>query len=182
MKIWRNCWPMSGATEYKGKAVLVRGALLTIALLIAAGDGRADTINLKSGKTVRADKTWEENGQVKAALFGATIGYDRSDVLKVEKDAHRPPDDAISTTPEKPPVPKIAPDFYQADVRKVLNMIRDASGMNFAVDPNVEGNVTLTVESPLPWTEVLDVVLKMNGLGKEKFGEKTLRIYTLSDG
>ncbi len=173
---------MPGATDYNRKTVIAWGLLFSIPFFLMAPGAGADTIYLKSGKTVRADKTWEEDGQVKAELFGATIGYDPADVLRVEKDAQRPPADAISISPEAPPVPKIAPDFYQADVRQVLNMIRDVSGMNFAIDPDVVGNVTLTIESPLPWTEVLDVVLRMNHLEKEQFGEKTLRIYTLPDG
>jgi len=173
---------MSGATECSGRATAVRTLMLLLALCLAAHPAAGDTIYLKSGKTVRAEKTWEEDGQIKANLFGATIGYDKSDVLRVEKNQERPPAEDIATTPEAPPAPTIAPDFYQADVRKVLNMLRDVSGMNFAVDPDVSGNVTLTIESPVPWTEVLDIVLKMNGLGKEQFGEKTLRIFTLPEG
>ncbi len=172
---------MSGATDSSRSAPGL-ALILLIAFLLAATAARADTIYLKSGKKVRADKTWEEGGQIKATLFGATIGYDKSDVLRVEKNQRRPSAGDIETEPEEPPVPKIAPDFYQADLRKVLNMLRDISGMNFAVDPDVSGNVTLTIEAPVPWTEVLDVVLKMNNLGKEQFGEKTLRIYSLADG
>jgi type II secretory pathway component HofQ len=172
---------MSGATEYS-RSRLGRALLFTIPFLLVATVAGADTIYLKSGKKVRADKTWEEGGQIKANLFGATIGYDKSDVLRVEKNRERPPAGDIATEPEEPQVPKISPDFYQADLRKVLNMLRDVSGMNFAVDPDVSGNVTLTIEAPVPWTEVLDVVLKMNNLGKEQFGEKTLRIYSRTGG
>lgn len=172
---------MSGATGFSGSRFVRELLLCCLCLLLATAVG-ADTIYLKSGKTVRAEKTWEEGDQIKASLFGATIGYDKSDVIRVEKNRQRPPTDEILSAPEEPPVPKIAPDFHEADVRNVLNMIRDVSGLNFAIDPDVEGRVTLTIETPVPWTEVLDVVLKMNHLGKERFGEKTLRIYTLSDG
>lgn len=173
---------MSGATAYKGPTAPVRALLIWTALCLLSIPAAADTIYLKSGKTVRAEKTWEEDGQIKANLFGATIGYDKADVEKVEKNQERPPADAISTAPREPPTPTIAPDFYQTDVRKVLNLLRDVSGLNFAVDPGVSGNVTLSIETPVPWTEVLDIVLKMNGLGKEQFGDKTLRIFKLPSG
>ncbi|MEE4266304.1 MAG: type IV pilus secretin PilQ, partial [Desulfobacteraceae bacterium] len=44
-------------------------------------------------------------------------------------------------------------------------IIREISGKNFAIDKNVTGKVTLTLEKPVPWDQVLDLVLKMNGLG-----------------
>ncbi len=171
---------MSGATGYSRWATTAAAFLGGIVVGLAAAPAMADTIYLKSGKTVRAEKTWEENGQIKADLFGATIGYDKSDVLKVEKNRERPPAHDLSRAPPEPPTPTIAPDFYQADIRKVLHMLRDVSDMNFAIEPDVTGNVTLTIESPVPWTEVLDVVLKMNNLEKEQFGEQTLRIFKRS--
>ena len=44
-------------------------------------------------------------------------------------------------------------------------MIREISGKNFAIDKNVTGKVTLTLDKPVPWDQVLDLVLKMNSLG-----------------
>lgn len=60
---------------------------------------------------------------------------------------------------------KIALDFYQTDVKNVFRILREVSGKNFAIDKDVTGAVTLTLDQPVPWDQVLDLVLKMNQLG-----------------
>ncbi len=73
---------------------------------------------------------------------------------------------------------KIALDFYQTDIKNVLRILRDVSGKNFAVDQDVNGKVTLTLVKPVPWDQVLDLILKMNQLGQISEGE-IVRIVTL---
>jgi type IV pilus assembly protein PilQ len=60
---------------------------------------------------------------------------------------------------------KIALDFYQTDIKNVFRILREVSGKNFAIDKDVSGAVTLTLDQPVPWDQVLDLVLKMNQLG-----------------
>ncbi len=72
---------------------------------------------------------------------------------------------------------KIALDFYETDIKNVFRILREVSGKNFAVDNDVDGRVTLTLEKPVPWDQVLDLVLKMNGLGKTFEGD-IIRIAT----
>jgi type IV pilus assembly protein PilQ len=74
---------------------------------------------------------------------------------------------------------KIALDFYETDIKNVFRILRDVSGLNFAIDKNVTGKVTLTLEKPVPWDQVLDLVLKMNQLGKVYEGD-IVRIATLA--
>lgn len=74
---------------------------------------------------------------------------------------------------------KIALDFYQTDIKNVLRILRDVSGKNFAVDDDVTGKVTLTLVKPVPWDQVLDLILKMNNLGKSQEGD-IVRIVTMS--
>ena len=66
---------------------------------------------------------------------------------------------------------KIALDFYNTDIKNVFRIIREISGKNFAIDKNVTGKVTLTLEKPVPWDQVLDLVLKMNSLGMVMEGD-----------
>ncbi|GBC63264.1 hypothetical protein DENIS_4258 [Desulfonema ishimotonii] len=61
---------------------------------------------------------------------------------------------------------KIALDFYETDIKNVFRILREVSGKNFAIDKDVTGKVTLTLGEPVPWDQVLDLVLKMNKLGK----------------
>jgi len=74
---------------------------------------------------------------------------------------------------------KIALDFYDTDIKNVFRILREISGKNFAIDKNVTGKVTLTLERPVPWDQVLDLVLKMNQLGMTMEGD-IVRIATLA--
>ena len=74
---------------------------------------------------------------------------------------------------------KIALDFFDTDIKNVFRILREISGKNFAIDKNVTGKVTLTLERPVPWDQVLELVLKMNQLGMNMEGD-IIRIATLS--
>lgn len=73
---------------------------------------------------------------------------------------------------------KIALDFYETDVKNVFRILREISGKNFAIDKNVTGKVTMTLDKPVPWDQVLDLVLRMNQLGMAHEGN-IIRIATL---
>ncbi len=59
---------------------------------------------------------------------------------------------------------KIALNFYDADIKNVFRILMDVSGKNFVIDKDVTGKVTLTLDKPVPWDQVLDLVLRMNRL------------------
>lgn len=73
---------------------------------------------------------------------------------------------------------KIKLDFFETDIKNVFRILRSVGGLNFAIDKNVTGKVTLTLEEPVPWDQVLDLVLKMNNLGQKREGN-VVRIATL---
>ena len=66
---------------------------------------------------------------------------------------------------------KIALDFYDTDIKNVFRILQEISGKNFAIDKNVTGKVTLALQKPVPWDQVLDLVLKMNQLGVTQEGD-----------
>jgi type IV pilus assembly protein PilQ len=66
---------------------------------------------------------------------------------------------------------KIALDFFETDIRNVFRIFREVSGKNFAIDRDVTGTVTLILEQPVPWDQILDLILKMNQLGKLEEGD-----------
>ncbi|MCF6247345.1 MAG: type IV pilus secretin PilQ [Desulfobacula sp.] len=74
---------------------------------------------------------------------------------------------------------KIKLDFYETDIKNVFRILRSVGGLNFAIDKGVEGKVTMTLEDPVPWDQVLDLVLKMNNLGQKQEGN-VIRIATLA--
>ena len=73
---------------------------------------------------------------------------------------------------------KITLDFFETDIKNVFRILREVSKRNFAIDKDVKGKVTLTFEKPVPWDQVLDLVLKMNQLGKV-FEGNIIRVATL---
>ena len=70
--------------------------------------------------------------------------------------------------PKKYTGEKIALNFFDTDIRNVFRIIGEISGENFAIDKNVRGKVTLQFDKPVPWDQVLDLVLRMNQLGLKK--------------
>jgi type IV pilus assembly protein PilQ len=74
---------------------------------------------------------------------------------------------------------KIALDFYDTDIKNVFRILQEISGKNFAIDKNVTGKVTLALQKPVPWDQVLDLVLKMNQLGMVREGD-IIRIASLA--
>ncbi len=60
---------------------------------------------------------------------------------------------------------KISMDFKDADIKNVLRLISDISGLNLIVSDNVKGNVTLRLEA-IPWDEAFDIILETNNLGR----------------
>jgi len=74
---------------------------------------------------------------------------------------------------------KIAIDFYDTDIKNVFRILREVSSQNFAIDKDVSGKVTLSLEKPVPWDQILDLILKMNKLGMTHEGN-IVRIATLT--
>lgn len=74
---------------------------------------------------------------------------------------------------------KIALDFYETDIKNVFRILQQISGKNYAIDPDVQGKVTITMERPVPWDQVLDLILKQNRLGKVE-RDDIIRIATLN--
>jgi type IV pilus assembly protein PilQ len=66
---------------------------------------------------------------------------------------------------------RIALDFYETDIKNVFRILREVSGKNFAIDKDVTGKVTMTLDKPVPWDQVLDLVLRMNQLGMAQEGD-----------
>ena len=87
-------------------------------------------------------------------------------------------EEAIFGTQKKYTGEKIKLDFYETDIKNVFRILRSVGKLNFAIDRDVQGKVTLTLENPVPWDQVLDLVLRMNNLGMKKIGN-VIRIATI---
>lgn len=59
----------------------------------------------------------------------------------------------------------ISLNFQDIDVRAVLQLLADFTGLNIVASDAVEGSVTLKLNN-VPWDQALDYILKAKGLGK----------------
>jgi len=71
---------------------------------------------------------------------------------------------------------KISLNLVDADVKQVFRLFHEISGLNFVVDPGVEGRVTIVVDN-VPWDQALDIILSNNGLDKQ-YENNVVRIAT----
>jgi type IV pilus assembly protein PilQ len=58
----------------------------------------------------------------------------------------------------------ISLDFQQADLRAVLRVFSEISGLNIVIDPAVQGTVDVALRD-VPWDQALDIILRANKLG-----------------
>jgi type IV pilus assembly protein PilQ len=108
----------------------------------------------------------------RATMTSAGNGMEKNNPEKKESENLIPGQSLPRYTGEK-----IKLDFYETDIKNVFRILRSVSGLNFAIDKDVQGKVTMTLENPVPWDQVLDLALKMNGLGKKEEGN-VIRIAT----
>ena len=64
---------------------------------------------------------------------------------------------------------RLSLNFQNIEVRAVLQLIADFTGLNMVASDTVTGNVTLRLKN-VPWDQALDIILKSKGLGMRKEG------------
>jgi len=64
---------------------------------------------------------------------------------------------------------KLSLNFQDIEVRAVLQLIADFTGLNLVASDTVAGNVTLRLKN-VPWDQALEIVLKSKGLGMRQAG------------
>ena len=64
---------------------------------------------------------------------------------------------------------RLSLNFQNIEVRAVLQLIADFTGLNMVTSDSVGGNVTLRLKN-VPWDQALDIILRAKGLGMRKAG------------
>jgi type IV pilus assembly protein PilQ len=64
---------------------------------------------------------------------------------------------------------RLSLNFQNIEVRAVLQLIADFTGLNLVASDSVGGSVTLRLKN-VPWDQALDIILKSKGLGMRKEG------------
>jgi len=68
---------------------------------------------------------------------------------------------------------RISLNFQNINIRAVLQLLADFTGINMVVSQNVQGDITLRLNE-LPWDQALDIILTTQGLDKRRTGNVML--------
>ncbi|NUF10526.1 type IV pilus secretin PilQ family protein [Acinetobacter oleivorans] len=83
----------------------------------------------------------------------------------------RPQDKSVgsSSKPSNYSGNKLSLDFQDIEVRRVLQLLADFTGINMVAADSVQGNITLRLKD-VPWDQALDIILKTKNLDKRRNG------------
>lgn len=83
----------------------------------------------------------------------------------------RPQDKSIPSSSKTPTYSgnKLSLDFQDIEVRRVLQLLADFTGINMVAADSVQGNITLRLKD-VPWDQALDIILKTKNLDKRRNG------------
>ncbi len=137
-----------------------------------------DKAKLPLWKKVMTRPSVDTEAKKEEAALGAAYDIDRRKTTDTITGMKRSLDFYRTETQKKYVGEKIAVDFFRTNIKNVFRIIREVSGENFAIDKDVTGEVTLSLEKPIPWDQVLALVLKMNKLGLV-YEEGIIRVATL---
>jgi type IV pilus assembly protein PilQ len=170
--------------DLAGKAaysVEPQGANLIVTLREGTGTDMGADTHLNSGEaveTIESDNSVRPPAQADAAPW--VVQRTMATVLRSSTKFHVRPvqmtseaDGGEKSTPKEDLVVgetryigrRISLDFQQADISNVLRLIAEVSGFNIVIGEGVKSKVTMKLVS-VPWDQALDMILKMNGLGK----------------
>jgi type IV pilus assembly protein PilQ len=68
-------------------------------------------------------------------------------------------------------------DFDNADIRDVLRVLSEMSGINIIHSPDVTGLISIHLDK-VPFNQAFDTILSMNGLVAQQLGDNILRVLT----
>ncbi|GEM20537.1 type IV pilus secretin PilQ subfamily [Nitrosococcus oceani] len=68
---------------------------------------------------------------------------------------------------------KLSLNFQSIEVRSVLQLIADFTGLNLVASDTVQGSVTLRLKN-VPWDQALDIILRTKGLAMRRMGNVVL--------
>ncbi|MBJ8504139.1 type IV pilus secretin PilQ family protein [Acinetobacter seifertii] len=83
----------------------------------------------------------------------------------------RPQDKGVASSFKTPNYSgnKLSLDFQDIEVRRVLQLLADFTGINMVAADSVQGNITLRLKD-VPWDQALDIILKTKNLDKRRNG------------
>ncbi|HEX5629962.1 MAG TPA: AMIN domain-containing protein, partial [Usitatibacteraceae bacterium] len=130
------------------------------------------------GTPVRFVDTFEQGGNARMVIEPRGIweysAYqtDTQFILEV-KPVKEDPNKLVQSSTPGYAGEKLSLNFQNVEVRAVLQVIADFTGLNIITSDTVGGNLTLRLKD-VPWDQALDIILQYKGLSKRKNGNVVL--------
>ncbi|MBL0142201.1 MAG: type IV pilus secretin PilQ [Betaproteobacteria bacterium] len=130
------------------------------------------------GTPVRFVDTFEQGGNARMVIEPRGIweysAYqtDTQFILEV-KPVKEDPNKLVQSSTPGYSGEKLSLNFQNVEVRAVLQVIADFTGLNIITSDTVGGNLTLRLKD-VPWDQALDIILQSKGLSKRKNGNVVL--------
>lgn len=105
--------------------------------------------------------------EIATAAGAESLSYQTGDTLTIEVKP-KPKAEGAAKKP-KYTGQKLSLNFQNIEVRSVLQLLADFTGLNLVTSDSVKGNITLRLKD-VPWDEALDIILKARGLGMRRMG------------
>ena len=127
-----------------------------------------------------------ESEVLKQARFGQSLengngmkkteAEDLKDAATILSEAEKVPDDTCYPMlyGEKE---TITLDFQGEDIRNLIRIFANISGLNFILSSGLAGTVNMRM-TDVPWNEAMEVIFANNGLGRECLGKTIVRVAT----
>ncbi|MHB1334126.1 MAG: type IV pilus secretin PilQ [Sulfuriferula sp.] len=95
--------------------------------------------------------------------------YQADNKFTIEVRAKQEESDRTGSSKPKYTGDKLSLNFQNVEVRSVLQVIADFTGLNIVTSDTVTGNLTLRLKD-VPWDQALDIIMQSKGLGKRENG------------
>jgi len=119
-------------------------------------------------------KAISDKGEITIFLGKDHPGFKSKKTLEADsEDRSKKPKDLLANLPKDP----VNIDFEEADIRDILRVLSEMSGINFVYGQEIAGPFTIHLEK-VPFDEALNTILHMNGLVAQQMGVNILRIMT----
>jgi type IV pilus assembly protein PilQ len=120
----------------------------------------------------------QEGANVKMTITATTdfehLAYQTDEIYTIEiapiskEDEEKKKKEKFGFTGER-----LSLNFQDIEVRSVLQLLADFTGLNLVVSDSVTGNLTLRLKN-VPWDQAMDIILKTKGLAQRRSGNVIL--------
>lgn len=130
------------------------------------------------GTPVRTVDTFKHGNDVRIVVAGTGqfehLGYQADNRINLDVKQYVKPKDTIKKKKkEEYTGERLSLNFQNIEVRAVLQLIADFTGVNMVTSDSVSGNVTLRLKN-VPWDQALAIILKTKGLDSRQKGNVML--------